>query len=120
MCVETERPPDILAGFNNRAGSVWFDNADCTGAAWIDANQAVQSVYFDEFSSAFFVGDEAIDPDERRLYVPTTDISELRTVNSVMQEKCDPTTQMRQFVPAALLDADLHTTFPKPYTLKLN
>ncbi len=37
------------------------------------------------------------------------------------QEVCDGAANTTlDFVPALLLDADLHTTFPKPYTLDLN
>ena len=60
-------------------------------------------------------------PDERLLYVPdTTVLPSEQTVNSVLQEKCDPTNETLDMVPALLLDSDLHTTFPKPYTLDLN
>ncbi len=119
--VGSARPPgQPLAGFRI-VGNVFFDNANCTGLAWILANDAVAGAFFDEFHAAMIVGDQNIDPDERLLYLPDTNVPPSQhTVNSQMTEKCDPNTTTRDFVPALLFDPDLHTTFPKPYTLDLN
>ena len=106
----------VLPGFV-RSATVYFDNVNCTGAARISRTDEVQRVFFDAFRVAIIVGEE---PDERRLYAPTSNVSESRTVNSEMAEVCRNTVQTRQLVPATLLDGDLHTTFPKPYSLLMN
>jgi len=118
--IVTEHPDGELPGFD-KVEAVFFDNADCTGAAWIMGEPAFRGHFFNEFQTAIIVGDKADDPDERLLYVPVLAAAELRTANSIRHEQCDPnTTITTELVPAVLLDADLHTTFPKPYTLRLN
>ena len=114
----------VLAGFQKRR-SVLFDNVNCTGEAWTSIRDAIETAFFDEFRVAIIVGDTpegfGDSPEERRLYAPTSDVSELRTVNSVMEEFCSNiATDVREVVPVILLDGDLHTTFPKPYSLVLN
>ena len=112
------------AGFNfgaiPGAGDVLFDNADCTGGAWLEVTN---SDFFDEFRVAMIVGEENIDSDERRLYLPDTTVpSAPHTVASRLFIICSPfgVPQTLDLVPALLIDPDLHTTFPKPYTLDLN
>ena len=40
--------PPRTEGFR-QVGTVYFDNADCTGAAWIHPDAAIASAFFDEF-----------------------------------------------------------------------
>lgn len=107
---------NTVTGFQRRK-SVLFDNVNCTGAAWISPADTAETAFFDEFRVAIIVGDS---PEERRLYAPTSEVSQFRTVNSTLEEVCSNITDVREVVPVILLDGDLHTTFPKPYSLVLN
>ncbi len=113
------RPIEQLAGFQINS-SVFFDNSGCTGNAWIRQDVAISSSFFSEFIAAWIVGDPNNDPDERRLYMPSSNVSETRTVNSQMGLSCVDSTETLDLLPAILLDPDLHTTHPKPYSLILN
>jgi len=107
-----------LAGFKT-SGKVYFDDVDCNGQAWIEEKSVVGTSFFDEFRSASIVSSINIG-DERRLYVPTGVVSPSTTVNSFMDDNCGNNPSTRNLVPATLLDSDLHFTYPKPFTLRLN
>ena len=102
-------------------GALFFTSFDCSGAPWIGEFQ-VDGEFDPAFDPHVVIGD-SIDPAVRTLYVadPATPLSVPMDFNSVISffslGACGPVVRNMQAKPAILVDADLHQTFPPPYTL---
>ena len=83
---------------------------------------ANESFFFDAFSAGVIVFDKNTNFEERRLYLPDTTVAaQPHEVRTELTDVCIGGTSFTlDLVPALLIDPDLHTTYPKPYTLDLN
>lgn len=102
-------------------GALFFTSADCSGTPWIGEFQ-VNGEFDPAFDPHVVIGDD-LDPAVRTLYVadPGTPLSAPMDFNSVISfvslGACAPVVRNMQAKLAILVDADLHQTFPPPYTL---
>ena len=103
-------------GFQLNA-KVWFSQSNCMGDAWV--TPGVGSAFFEEFRIAIIATDA---PDERRMFhvVPGTAITLDVPLQSSMETECIEGGPNLGVFSAMELDPDLHSTFPKPYSLDLN
>ena len=107
-------------------GRVSYESDDCSDVEeWIEGGAngwKLRNRFFDSFLSPFIVK-EGLRSDARKLYVPQDVTPIMKTFNSYYEGDsgvCRPLTESKEAVPAILLDADLNTTYPKPYSLILN
>ena len=102
-------------------GALFFTSSDCSGDRWIGEFQ-VNGEFDPAFDPHVVIGD-VLDPDVRSLYTadPTVPLSAPMDFNSVIsfasEGACVPIVRNMQAKPAILVDADLHQTYPPPYTL---
>ena len=102
-------------------GALFFTSTDCSGTPWIGEFQ-VNGEFDPAFDPHVVIGD-ILDPDVRSLYTadPAAPLSApmdfISAITFFSLGACSPIVRNMQAKPAILVDADLHQTFPPPYTL---
>ena len=100
--------------------TVLFDGVDCNGNAWLEALHVLSEVFSPAFDAAAVVPDLQ-NENAPMLYTNSDDLpQDIFIVSGLSDSGCgDAANRVISVVPAELLDADLHTTFPPPYTLEI-
>ena len=99
---------------------LWFETSDCTLQGYIEYSPGRQ---FPTAFQAFSVVGELNQPDVRVLYIAISEVIQEITAVSLLGPNSNgcftPTIpDQKQVIPVELIDSDLHTTFPPPFTLE--